>query len=88
MFQKVTELVSWFTGSCFFEDGKPIAGAGLQSAPAMGLKDFICLNYFFGFALVAAGFLGAGAAAAGSLTFSNSTSKTSVEPPGMIGGLP
>jgi hypothetical protein len=37
-FQKVAELMSGFTGSIFFEDGNPVAGARLQLTPATGLK--------------------------------------------------
>jgi hypothetical protein len=55
-------------------------------------RDFnncIYLNYFFDFTLGAVGFLGAGATAADPFfTSSNSTSKMSVAPPEMMGGLP
>jgi hypothetical protein len=65
-------------------------GMGLLTRPfhAHGFKNDILSNYYFDFALGVDGFLGEVAAAAGCFTSSNSISKTSVAPPGIIGGLP
>ena len=63
-------------------------GGGFKTR-LLKLDDFkmiLALDYFFGTALGAWGILGADAGAA--FTSSNSTSKISVAPPGIIGGLP